>query len=290
MPSSVAEHAIINHMDVAVFGDVGGHATQFFNALSDLGVDFDNATIPEDLTIVQVGDLIHKGPDSDLIVEFVNAFLTNSPKQWVQLNGNHELQHCYGIPFFPCRCTDDTVRTLRDWWQEGLLRMSAVIIHNEVNDLFPKPTTLITHAGVTQPIWKISHAQDAQEWSQWADDKAFYNLSRQSGLMLGEARNFMAGPIWAHCIHEVYESWNNTEMPFNQVHGHTAPYVWNRAQWFHVSDEWKAKIDRMWDINATRHVPTNDSGSFLAIDQTYESGKLHIRAMPYLMIENASVV
>ena len=39
-------------MKVAVFADVGGHGTQFFNSLKNLGVDVETGHVPDGLQIV----------------------------------------------------------------------------------------------------------------------------------------------------------------------------------------------------------------------------------------------
>lgn len=43
---------------VAVVGDIGGHADRLDEALIGLGADPESATLPDGLTVVQVGDLL----------------------------------------------------------------------------------------------------------------------------------------------------------------------------------------------------------------------------------------
>lgn len=278
-------------MDVAVFGDVGGQGSLFLNALEELNIDLENCLIPEDLTIIQLGDLIHKGPDSDLIVSFVDELLEKNPDNWVQLSGNHELQHCYGHIFFPCYCSPETVRTLREWWNNSEMQMAVQIRHDSTDDMFTMPDTLVTHAGLTHDLWEEVPGDELSSWVKYANEQEFYRLSRATGLMLGESRNFRAGPIWAHCLYEVYESWSGTAMPFNQIHGHTAPFVYWLNNWFNVPQEWRDKITLNWDLKTSMHRPHENGGTFFSVDQTYQSiPPKNIRSMPYLRIKNASVV
>lgn len=46
--------------------------------------------------ICQVGDLIHKGPDSSAVVALVDQIIDSNPGRWVQLLGNHEAQYLSG--------------------------------------------------------------------------------------------------------------------------------------------------------------------------------------------------
>src|ERR1700755_2285929 len=78
---------------VAVIGDVGGHLLELEAALASLGATGGDHRLPDDLTVVQVGDLIDRGPDSAGVLDLVDRYLDNQPAQWVQLIGNHEAQY-----------------------------------------------------------------------------------------------------------------------------------------------------------------------------------------------------
>jgi hypothetical protein len=69
-------------------GDVQGHADALEAALAAAGVDLSGGTIPGDVPIVQVGDLVHRGPDCDTVISLVDRFIRLP--NWVQLIGNHE--------------------------------------------------------------------------------------------------------------------------------------------------------------------------------------------------------
>ena len=77
----------------AVIGDVGGHAHDLWAEVERLGGDPRSGRLPDDLVVVQVGDLVHRGPHSEEVVAVVDRFLQRSPDRWLQLVGNHEAQY-----------------------------------------------------------------------------------------------------------------------------------------------------------------------------------------------------
>ena len=67
---------------IAVIGDVGGHLVQLEAALASLGASRVDHRLPDDLTVVQVGDLIDRGPDSAGVLDLVGRYLDSQPTQW----------------------------------------------------------------------------------------------------------------------------------------------------------------------------------------------------------------
>mgnify|MGYP005803054835 CR=1 FL=1 len=57
-----------------------------------------------------------------------------------------------------------------------------------------------------------------------------------------------AGPVWAAAGTEVYPSWPRleAELPFNQIHGHSSAFDWNRSQW--SAESWVQSQIRL-DLN-----------------------------------------
>jgi hypothetical protein len=64
---------------IALIGDVQGYAHRLEVALRNLGADPACGTLPEDLTVVQLGDLVHKGPDSTGCIAIVDRQLRVHP-------------------------------------------------------------------------------------------------------------------------------------------------------------------------------------------------------------------
>lgn len=210
---------------VAVIGDVGGHLAALRFELFRLGADPHTGTLPPGLTIVQVGDLVHRGPDSEGVVALVDRYLREQPGQWIQIVGNHEAFYLTEPMFhWRERVTEATAATLMRWWCDGSMRVAAAL-----------PTTegdyLVTHAGLTAGYWR-----SVIGWPAVASDaaSALNGLigSRSStvfrpGAMLGRRASGSAGPVWADACCELVPSWFQTRMPFGQVHGHSSIVNWS---------------------------------------------------------------
>jgi len=216
---------------VALIGDVGGHADELENALDDLGVDVDTGTMPEDLTVVQVGDLVDRGPDSARVVEIVDRCSTTV--QWVQLVGNHEGAHCGGPRFTEADKLDlHTVMRVSAWWPDRMVAAATVDT--------PDGSLLVTHAGLTAGFWhQIGRPPSAMTAACILNDRDAVrvdDLFRPGCLIQGEPVRFDAGPVWAEAARELYPSLlaageASNPVPFGQVHGHSSPYNFRDRQW-----------------------------------------------------------
>ncbi len=213
---------------VAVIGDIGGHRDALVAELRRLGADASTLALPTDLVVVQVGDLVHRGPDSAGVVALVDDYLARQPGQWVQLVGNHEAQYLRERAFeWPERLDSSVADVLRRWWSTGLMRV-AVAVPSTTGD------HLVTHAGLTSTFWREELGAPSS-----AGDTAYAlnalagvrdEVLHQAGEMLGCAGpRWSAGPLWASAPNELVPSWLGTRMPFNQVHGHTAVHDWQRG-------------------------------------------------------------
>jgi hypothetical protein len=107
-----------------VIGDVAGHLDELRTELRRLGADRGTGRLPGDLTIVQVGDLVDRGPDSDAVVALVDGDLTRQPMHRVQLVGNHEADYLRDPVFdWPERISARSRDALRRWWAGGQMRV-----------------------------------------------------------------------------------------------------------------------------------------------------------------------
>lgn len=214
---------------VAVVGDVGGQLSALVEQLIELGADPDTFELPPDLTVVQVGDLMHRGPDSPGVIGLVDRILTAQPGQWVQLVGNHEALYL-GLPQFhwPERLPGSSQEVINRWWGTARLRIAAAVEIAEQDTGW-----LVTHAGVTQGFWRHFLGQPAS-----AVDTA-RSLNRligslhekwlfRPGVMVTRTSDLSAGPLWASAPDELIPSWREAalEMPFQQVHGHSSLVDW----------------------------------------------------------------
>lgn len=215
---------------VAVIGDVGGHLDELRRELLRLGADPATGVLPPGLTIVQVGDLVHRGPDSAGVVALVDRFLHASRGRWIQLVGNHEAQYLSAPAFaWPERLDDHAAGTVRGWWADGLMRVAVAV---------PGPTgqeVVITHAGLTAGFWRreLEAPTDAGVVADRLNaliGEAGDALFRPGQMLLGGRPELGAGPLWASAVSELVPSWLGAGMPFDQVHGHTSLYDWDQGR------------------------------------------------------------
>ncbi|HEY2429591.1 MAG TPA: metallophosphoesterase, partial [Acidimicrobiales bacterium] len=136
-------------MRLALIGDVGGHRDLLVDVLDRLGVDLDTPTMPGDLTIIQVGDLIDRGPDSPGCVEVAAAMMTRWPDQWIQLLGNHEGNRLGGPAFWDEGLEREAEATLLDWWSERRAALAVALRTTEFGDV------LVSHGGLTATLWHV---------------------------------------------------------------------------------------------------------------------------------------
>jgi hypothetical protein len=134
-------------MRYLLVGDVAGHLTALDDVLEAFEVSVAAADVPPGTCVVQVGDLVGRSAESGTLVASVDRIRRRHPERWVQLAGNHVLHHLGGHQF---QGTDelgaDVVRTMRDWLDEGWLRIAMAVEAGGSG-------TLVTHAGLTRGLW-----------------------------------------------------------------------------------------------------------------------------------------
>ena len=215
---------------IAVIGDVGGHLAELQRELVRLGADEVTGELPADLTIIQVGDLVHRGPDSAGVVRLVDRHLRARPGQWIQLVGNHEAQYLTAPAFaWPERLDEESADTVRAWWSDGLMQVAVVVGDADDRDV------LITHAGLTAGYWRqvlgapIDAVRVAEALNVLIGDHDEV-IFRAGQMLLGGAPDLSAGPLWAAAATELVPGWLGAGMPFSQVHGHTSLYAWDERR------------------------------------------------------------
>lgn len=184
--------------------------------------------IPPGLVIVQVGDLVHKGPESDACVALADSLLRTNPEHYVQLVGNHEA-HYLGGPSVSGRAgvvevSSETRATLERWWETGLMRVAFPA--SDTEEFGP---TLVTHGGLTAGFYREIGSPNTVE----AAAKLLNNMAgepravfRPGALMTGEI-DYAAGPLCPRSGAELAASWlEEGAIPYSQVHGHEGVWWW----------------------------------------------------------------
>lgn len=216
-----------------IIGDVGGHLDMFHTFLRESGVDINEGVVPASVRVIQVGDLVHKGPESERCVALADRLLANNHGSYVQLIGNHEA-HYLGGPSVSGRAgvrpiSMSAQRTLHQWWDTGALQFAVCVPSAEYGNI------LVTHGGLTAGMW---NELDRPETAQEAADRLNALMSdpvlpfRPGALMTGVV-DFSTGVLCPRTGAELAASWiREGTMPFTQVHGHEGVWHWPTNQ-FH---------------------------------------------------------
>lgn len=247
---------------VAVLGDVGGHYGGLVVELRRLGVDPAAGVLPAGLTIVQVGDLVHRGPASEDVVALVDRCLHASPGQWVQLVGNHEALYL-GRPDFRWheRIDSRSIDLLRSWWRCGAMR-AATVVATADGEL------LVTHAGLTEGYWREvlgappTARKAAASLNELAADGS-PEIFKAGALLGGGPPDLGAGPLWALASTELLPSWVERALPFGQVHGHSSVYDWEAGKF--LVPEWIARRTEL-DASGGHEKTQLDGAAVIGVD------------------------
>ncbi|WP_285640878.1 metallophosphoesterase [Lentzea sp. NBRC 102530] len=196
--------------EVAVIGDVGGHADQLRRALRDL----------DGVVVVQVGDLVDRGPASTEVLEVVAPRLG---RDWVQLIGNHEAQYLQGQEvFWPDPLPREGVARLREWWADGRMRVAAAVTSG--GEEF-----LVTHAGMTLAVWQeLGEPESAVKAAELLNERP--EVIWRMGV---HGRDPETGPLWAESGAALHEPWMRYGgiVPFGQIHGHSTVVHFGDRRW-----------------------------------------------------------
>lgn len=207
---------------LAIIGDVGGHPDQLSQALRSLGAV--DGLLPPDLVVIQVGDLVDRGPDSLGVLDIVARLLDEQPEQWIQLTGNHEAQYLHeDTVFWREPLAAEGVARLRGWWADGRLRVAAAVRTADGDEL------LVTHAGLTLASWR-------RLGEPWSAAEAADSLNERPPLIWQDGehgRDEQAGPLWAESGAALHEPWMGYPgvVPFGQVHGHSSIVSFADQRW-----------------------------------------------------------
>ncbi|GAA2486188.1 metallophosphoesterase [Winogradskya humida] len=248
---------------IVVIGDVGGCVRELVDALVAYEHD-------PDVVVVQVGDLVDRGPDSRGVLELVGARLGERPRRWIQLIGNHEWQYLDDAVFWPEPLGDGEVATLRTWWMREWVRVAAAVRTAEGEEF------LLTHAGLTAASWR---ALDGPVTAATAADL----LNTRPEELLRD----YDGPLWAAAGSQLYPSWQEggRPVPFGQIHGHSSVVDFNTRTW-RCGERLRERTEVDWEA---RHTVTRIGGSrFVGVDPKH--GTTGAPAWAPLVLEGATLL
>ncbi len=249
-------------MRYAIFGDVGGHYDAFVQGLNAVGVTVSPLNMPEDLVVVQVGDLVHKGGFSFEVLSLVKLFTRKYPNQWVQLIGNHELPYISKQSFFyPDRIDKKTEKILCGLYEDENLLNSYAITDSKGEDY------LITHAGLTS-FWFDALQKETDGTAHAISEKI--NSINVNYLLNGVYPRQDAGIFWASSFLEVYFSWHQYphDVPFHQIHGHSSAMDWDKIKTFVPKQPWAMDYLEK-DYNESKSIWTWKGKKFHSIDPNF---------------------
>ncbi|MEV4347372.1 metallophosphoesterase [Actinoplanes sp. NPDC049596] len=244
---------------IVLVGDVGGFPDELERATGDA-----------EAVVVQVGDLVDRGPDSSGVLEVVRRRLERDPRRWVQLIGNHEWQYLGGEAFWPERLPDTDAELLRLWWLKESIRVAAAVRAADGEEF------LVTHAGLGVGAWRrlggpVTAATAADLLNTRPDE------------IIGSYQ----GPLWASAGSEVYESWlrDGPPMPFSQIHGHDTIVDFARREW-RCGERLRLRSTADW---TARHTVTRASGGrFIGIDPKH--GRTGAPTWSPLILDDATLL
>lgn len=202
------------------------------DALASIGADPVTGTIPRDVVVVQVGDLVRVADDpldSVDCLRVADLFMARSPGQWVQLFGNHELALLGGPRRLnwpaPSPVEDDCVRVLERWRNER-----AACLAVAVGDVF------VSHAGLPESSWRLLGCPAS---AGLAADLINDQMSRsvdgtvRGGQLTGVPFVPSADVTWPEVGWELCLPWLRVGgAPFSQVHGHNSAWNWALGAWW----------------------------------------------------------
>lgn len=233
---------------VVVIGDVGGHPAELHVGLAIARATADGAVRP-DTVVIQVGDLVDRGPDSTGVLDAVERFLDQGREQWVQLVGNHEDQYLPGgEAFWPEPIGESDVDRLRAWWDDRRLGVAAAVGTADGEEY------LLTHAGLTVSAWRELGRPDTA-----AEAAGRLNERPQALLWRGRLSDMdsdSAGPLWADASYDLYQPWLRLEaeggrVPFGQIHGHSTIVHFEQHEW-RCPDDVRERASADWTNRHTR--------------------------------------
>lgn len=229
-------------MRTAIIGDIGGQLAVFHDVIKNLGGNIETGKFPDDLRVIQVGDVVRMNTSPDLdsfaCAQLADKLIDANAGNYIQLIGNHETPLLNGAidPHWKITNLPESRPIITSWWNDRKARL-AVILHAP-----GEKDILVTHAGLTQHYMKnFLGASDAREattiLNNFVGNVNLGGIEKPGALVTGKNTED-ADIFWALCGPELHASWWGTPLGFNQIHGHAVVYQWEKkAFWPDIPEE-----------------------------------------------------
>lgn len=251
-------------MNRFVLGDIQGHSDAFKTTLRRLDIDPATGQMRAPCLVVQAGDLIHKGPNSDEVVATVDRLIRSNPDRWIQLMGNHEGQYLGGPVFWPTMIGEAAATTLATWLIDGMSRIAFGLDDGTTN-------TLVTHGGLTVAKWRaLGSPTSARDAAQLLNEEFLRDpvAALIPGVML-RGETGPPGVAWSEPIFELYGPWaEHGSPPFEQIHGHASMVDWRSGRPRRGTPRWMRKL-LTFDATTRRSEIRIGARSFVGIDTAF---------------------
>lgn len=284
-----------HNKNVVILGDIGGQTASLYNVLNELNVDSNTLKLPDDVVVIQVGDMVRMHPafyeKNTRMVELVDTLTSVNKNRWIQIMGNHESGALGGAwcshwaQKDEC-ITNEAIAHLHDLWQDGRFYLAAGLIDEDEE-------YLITHAGLSHGYWQERLGKERELAKVVTSLNAFATKPFEEFTIPGhlgradcaDQRN--ADVLWADAVPELYTSWKvaQRQSPFIQIHGHSSPYNWRKDEWTTQLD-WVRKTTKMGRGVSFTQV---NKAWFIAVDWTLGNTTTDV-TWPLMRFDNVRLV
>lgn len=279
-------------MRTAVIGDIGGQIDIFLEIITELGGDIATGKLPDGLRVIQVGDIIRVNPSHELdslaCARLADKLIDANGGNYIQLLGNHETPLIGGIYHPHWGDTDLLACTpiIESWWNERKAKLAVVLMNPEQKD------TLITHAGLTKGYMErlgATSALDAvRRLNAYVGNVSIPEIERAGGLVTG-VPDMSADIFWSLVGSELHESWWEEGAGFNQIHGHSCLFNWDKDDyWNDVTENIKKRtmVDKDKRFTVTVH-PNKDW--YRSVDWNLGNHKIERADWPLLILDGFDI-
>lgn len=223
-------------MKTVIVGDIGGQYDLFRDVIESVGGDPDTGVLPNNITMIQVGDIVRfaSAPalNSLACAQLAQKLIEVNEGRYIQLLGNHETPLLGGAldPHWATTALPESQPLVQRWWDEKLAHLAVSLTKDGHRDI------LITHAGLTRGYMEwlgtTTSFEVARKLNSFVGNVCIQEFEQTGGLVTGIS-NTSADIVWALVGLELHDSWKDAHPEFNQIHGHSCLMEWESEKFWH---------------------------------------------------------